>query len=65
MKTKSSIIIILVGVLLIITGLIFINYQRHGWISEFSVIRKCSTGVLLGIGGFIMTTKGLSKLLQK
>ncbi len=65
MQTKGSIIIIAVGVLLIITGLIYINYQRSGAVSQFSYIRECSTGLLLGIGGFIVATKGLCKLLLK
>jgi len=64
-KNTICVVMMIVGVILIIKGFNTINDPVHGAVSEFSVLRACSTGLLLGIGGFIITTKAVSKLFLK
>jgi hypothetical protein len=68
MNNKARIVIaamsIIIGAILIIVGLCLINLGRTGAISEISVMEECSTGVLLGIGGFILTATGLNRFIR-
>jgi hypothetical protein len=68
MGNKARVVLVVmsvvIGIMLVITGLLIINYPRSGHVSEFSYMEECSTGVLLGIGGFILAATGLNNWIK-
>ncbi|PXA04147.1 hypothetical protein DDZ13_08900 [Coraliomargarita sinensis] len=57
--------LIALGTALVVLSLILINFQRTGYLSEFNYMKDFSTGIVLGVGGFILASSGIKCIIDK